>query len=79
MVAAQVRGPEAVVVHGGGRRSAASSSVGKTSRFVNGLRVTDDDTMEVVEMVLGGKGTTSRGNGAARRRPRVGLPAATAT
>ena len=45
-----------VVVHGGGPQiGSILERLGKTSRFVNGLRVTDDDTMEVVEMVLGGK------------------------
>jgi acetylglutamate kinase len=45
-----------VVVHGGGPQiGTILERLGKTSRFVNGLRVTDDDTMEVVEMVLGGK------------------------
>ena len=28
--------------------------IGKESRFVAGMRVTDDETMEIVEMVLGG-------------------------
>jgi acetylglutamate kinase len=45
-----------VVVHGGGPQIAtALDRLGIETRFVNGLRVTDDDTMEVVEMVLGGK------------------------
>ena len=45
-----------VVVHGGGPQiGQILERLGKQSRFVNGLRVTDDDTMEVVEMVLGGK------------------------
>jgi acetylglutamate kinase len=45
-----------VVVHGGGPQIGTTlERLGKTSRFVGGLRVTDDDTMEVVEMVLGGK------------------------
>jgi len=45
-----------VIVHGGGPQiGRALARLGLESRFVNGLRVTDDATMEVVEMVLGGK------------------------
>jgi acetylglutamate kinase len=45
-----------VVVHGGGPQiGRLLERLGKTSRFVGGLRVTDDETMDVVEMVLGGK------------------------
>lgn len=45
-----------VVVHGGGPQIGKMlSRVGKESSFVDGLRVTDDETMEIVEMVLGGK------------------------
>jgi acetylglutamate kinase len=45
-----------VVVHGGGPQiGQILERLGKTSRFVGGLRVTDDETMDVVEMVLGGK------------------------
>jgi acetylglutamate kinase len=45
-----------VIVHGGGPQIAATlSRLGMESTFVEGLRVTDDETMEVVEMVLGGK------------------------
>jgi acetylglutamate kinase len=45
-----------VVVHGGGPQIGNMlSRVGKESHFVDGLRVTDDETMEIVEMVLGGK------------------------
>jgi acetylglutamate kinase len=45
-----------VIVHGGGPQIGATlERLGKTSHFVEGLRVTDDATMEVVEMVLGGK------------------------
>lgn len=42
-----------IIVHGGGKEiSRWVSKVGMESRFVNGLRVTDEDTMEIVEMVL---------------------------
>jgi len=45
-----------VIVHGGGPQIKATlERLGKESTFVDGLRVTDDETMEVVEMVLGGK------------------------
>jgi acetylglutamate kinase len=45
-----------VIVHGGGRQIGdALQRLGKQSDFVAGLRVTDDETMEVVEMVLGGR------------------------
>ena len=44
-----------VIVHGGGPQIEHTlSRLGIASRFVKGLRVTDDATMEVVEMVLGG-------------------------
>lgn len=43
-----------IVVHGGGKDiSAWIKKVGKTPEFVNGLRVTDKETMEIAEMVLG--------------------------
>ncbi|MBR5765881.1 MAG: acetylglutamate kinase, partial [Lachnospiraceae bacterium] len=43
-----------IVVHGGGKDiSAWVKKVGKEAQFVNGLRVTDDETMEIAEMVLG--------------------------
>ena len=49
-------GVHPVILHGGGARSTPSCGVsGKTSRFVDGLRVTDDETMELVEMVLVGR------------------------
>jgi len=45
-----------VIVHGGGPQIAETLvRLGIESSFVDGLRVTDDATMEVVEMVLGGK------------------------
>jgi len=49
-------GLKPVIVHGGGPQIASTlARVGKESTFVEGLRVTDDETMDVVEMVLGGK------------------------
>ncbi|WOV91028.1 MAG: acetylglutamate kinase [Candidatus Zeuxoniibacter abyssi] len=48
-------GVNPVVVHGGGPQiSKTLAALGKKSRFVDGLRYTDNDTMDVVEMVLGG-------------------------
>jgi len=45
-----------VVVHGGGPQiSDLLKRIGKESRFVEGMRVTDSETMDVVEMVLGGQ------------------------
>ncbi len=45
-----------VIVHGGGPQIADTlDRLGISSRFEDGLRVTDDATMEVVEMVLGGR------------------------
>lgn len=44
-----------VIVHGGGPQIGRTlQRLGVESSFVDGLRVTDDQTMEVVEMVLGG-------------------------
>lgn len=43
-----------IIVHGGGKEiSSMVSRLGMEPRFVNGLRVTDEATMEVAEMVLG--------------------------
>ena len=45
-----------VVVHGGGPQiEAALKRLGKTGQFIQGMRVTDAETMEVVEWVLGGE------------------------
>jgi acetylglutamate kinase len=49
-------GIHVVLVHGGGPEiNKMLDRVGKESRFVNGLRYTDEETMEIVEMVLTGK------------------------
>ena len=43
-----------IIVHGGGKEiSRWVSKVGKEPKFINGLRVTDEETMEIAEMVLG--------------------------
>ncbi|SFM47649.1 N-acetylglutamate kinase [Ectothiorhodospira mobilis] len=48
-------GMNPVVVHGGGPQIGRMlDQLGKESRFVDGLRVTDRETMDVVQMVLGG-------------------------
>ena len=48
-------GVNPVVVHGGGPQiGQLLERIGKESRFINGMRVTDRETMDVVEMVLGG-------------------------
>lgn len=49
-------GMNVVVIHGGGPEiSAMLKKTGKESRFVNGLRYTDEETMDIVQMVLCGK------------------------
>lgn len=49
-------GMNPVVVHGGGPQIGdLLSRIGKESKFVEGMRVTDSETMDVVEMVLGGQ------------------------
>ncbi len=48
-------GMNPVIVHGGGPQiGSLLERIGKESRFVDGMRVTDSETMDVVEMVLGG-------------------------
>lgn len=45
-----------VIVHGGGPQIGKTMErMGKKSTFVSGQRVTDEETMDIVEMVLGGK------------------------
>ena len=49
-------GIKVVLVHGGGPEiTEMLQKVGKESKFVNGLRVTDKETVEIVQMVLAGK------------------------
>jgi acetylglutamate kinase len=56
VVSLQRAGVRPVIVHGGGPQiDALMRRVGKSPRFVDGLRVTDTETMELVEMVLVGK------------------------
>ena len=45
-----------VVVHGGGPQIGdVLKKLGKQAEFIDGMRVTDDETMDIVEMVLAGK------------------------
>ena len=49
-------GVNPVIVHGGGPQiEKLLEQIGKESRFIEGMRVTDNETMDVVEMVLGGQ------------------------
>lgn len=49
-------GMEPLIVHGGGPDITRSmKKLGKESKFIKGLRVTDKETMEIIEMVLAGK------------------------
>ena len=64
-----------VVVHGGGPQiDAALNKIGKKGQFIQGMRVTDEETMEVVEWVLAGEvqqdivGLTGRDGGLIRAR-----------
>jgi acetylglutamate kinase len=48
-------GVNPVVVHGGGPQiGKLLERIGKQSEFIDGMRVTDSETMDIVEMVLGG-------------------------
>ena len=56
IVLLSIVGINVVLVHGGGPEiSAMLKKTGKESRFVNGLRYTDEETMDIVQMVLAGK------------------------
>ena len=56
MVLLSLVGVRVVVVHGGGPEiSGMLKKIGKESRFVKGLRYTDRETMDIVQMVLCGK------------------------
>lgn len=49
-------GMNPLIVHGGGPDiSNYMHKLGKESKFIEGLRVTDEETMEIIEMVLAGK------------------------
>jgi len=56
LVLLSIVGVRVVLVHGGGPEiSDMLKKIGKQSKFVNGLRYTDKETMDVVQMVLAGK------------------------
>ena len=56
MILLKTIGINPVVVHGGGPQiNKVLEAMGITSTFIRGMRYTDDATMDVVEMVLGGK------------------------
>lgn len=56
IVLMQLVGINVVLVHGGGPEiSAMLKKINKESKFINGLRYTDQETMDVVQMVLAGK------------------------
>lgn len=56
MVLLHLVGIKVVLVHGGGPEiSQVMECVGKTPQFVDGLRVTDKETVDIVQMVLAGK------------------------
>ncbi len=56
IVLLQLVGVNVVLVHGGGPEiSHMLYKIGKESKFINGLRVTDKETIDVVQMVLAGK------------------------
>lgn len=56
IVLLQCVGIKPVIVHGGGPHiSEFLNKIGKESKFIDGLRYTDNETVEIVKMVLGGK------------------------
>ncbi len=56
IVLLQLIGVRVVLVHGGGPEiTGMLEKIGKTTEFVNGLRVTDKETVEIAQMVLAGK------------------------
>ncbi|WP_283610831.1 acetylglutamate kinase [Faecalispora anaeroviscerum] len=56
IVLMQLVGIHVVLVHGGGPEiSSMLKKIGKESRFVNGMRYTDEETVDIVQMVLAGK------------------------
>ena len=56
LVLMQLVGVNVVLVHGGGPEiNAMLKAVGKESKFINGMRVTDKETIDIVQMALAGK------------------------
>lgn len=63
IVLLQLVGVNVVLVHGGGPEiNAMLKKTGKESKFVNGMRVTDEETIDIVQMVLAGKVNKSLAN-----------------
>src|SRR5690606_39991650 len=51
---ARVKGPK-ILIHGGGKiATKIGEQLGVASRYINGRRITDDDTIDIVTMVYGG-------------------------
>ena len=49
-------GMNPVIIHGGGPQiNAHLEKLGKNGEFINGMRITDEETMDIVEMILGGQ------------------------
>ena len=49
-------GVKVVLIHGGGPEiNETMAKLGKKAEFINGLRVTDKETVDIVQMVLAGK------------------------
>ena len=49
-------GMNPVIIHGGGPQiNAHLEKLGKKGEFINGMRITDEETMDIVEMILGGQ------------------------
>ena len=56
IVLMQLVGINVVLVHGGGPEiNAMLKKIGKEGKFLNGMRVTDQETMDIVQQVLAGK------------------------
>ena len=56
VVMLSIVGIKVVLVHGGGPEiNTMLNKIGKESKFVNGLRYTDEETIDIVQMVLAGK------------------------
>ena len=55
LVLMQLVGVKVVLVHGGPEINSMLKAVGKESKFENGMRVTDKETIDIVQMVLAGK------------------------
>ena len=56
IVLLQLVGINTVLVHGGGPEiNAMLDKIGKESKFIGGMRYTDEETMDIVQMVLAGK------------------------